>query len=370
MSAQPRVAIVHHWMVARRGGERTLEALARLLPGAALFTLVHDPLRCPAPSGLQAPRTTALQWLPGGRRFFRLALPLLPTFYRQLDLAGHGFVLSSDAALAKTVRVPAGARHICYCYSPPRWAHDLRELYLQQSVPALLRPLARALLVRTADVDRRAADQVTEFLAISQHVAARIERCYGRKAEVVYPPVDTEFFRPATPVPGAERPYLLLGEAVPYKRFDLAVEACRRLQRPLIVAGSGQGHAALRRRAGPLTRFVREPDDTQVRALYRGCRALLFPGEEDFGLVPLEAMACGRPVVGLRRGGLGESVLDGHTGVLYDEPSVDALVAALQRFEAMEAQFLTAACVARAAEFSTAHFLERMRAVLARYSPP
>lgn len=362
-----RVALVHHWLVRHRGGERALEALARLLPGADLYTLVHDPQRCPAPEGVASVTTSAMQILPFATRGFRALLPLLPRFYAAMDLSGHDFVVSSDAALAKTVRVPKGVPHLCYCYSPPRWAWDLQETYLEQRVPAPARAAARRLLAGVRRADRKAADSVTRFVAISQHVARRIERCYERQAEIVHPPVDTDFFTPgnrASAPPTEERPYLLLGEAVAYKRFDLAVDACRELDRPLVVAGGGPMFAALRRRAGPRTQFVSDPDDEQVRELYRGCRALLFPGEEDFGLVPVEAMACGRPVIALGKGGVTETVVDGETGCLYTEESAEALAAAVQRFESIEASLAAPACVKRAATFGMQRFEREMAAQL------
>lgn len=346
-----------------------LEVLAQLLPGADLYTLVHNAKACPAPEGVASVTTSPMQLLPFASRGFRALLPLLPRFYAAMDLAGHDLVVSSDAALAKTVRVPEGAQHLCYCYSPPRWAWDLQETYLEQRIPGPARGAARRLLAGVRRVDRQAADRVTRFVAISRHVARRIERCYERESAVVHPPVDTAFFTPGRvpdPAPAEEaQPYLLLGEAVAYKRFDLAVDACRELDRPLIVAGGGPMFAALRRRAGPRTRFVSDPDDVQVRDLYRGCRALLFPGEEDFGLVPVEAMACGRPVIGLGTGGLTETVVDGETGCLHTEQNAMSLVAAMRRFESIEASLTADACVARAATFGVARFRTEMAAQLA-----
>jgi len=392
--AGTRVALVHHWLVSRRGGERVLAALSRLVPGATLHTLVHDPRACPAPPEVAAVRTSPLQHLPAAPRSFRALLPLHPWAFRRFDLSGRDLVLSSDAALAKTVRVPAGARHVCYCYSPPRWAWDLSELYLRQSVPAPARPLVRAVLARTRAADLRGAAGVSRFVAISEHVRQRIARCYGRPSDVVYPPVDTEYFTPEPDAgrpgagrtaasDGAPRPYLLLGEAAPYKRFELALAACRLLDRPLVVAGGGRSLRRLRELAGPRTQFIADPDDAAVRALYRGCRALLFPGEEDFGLVPLEAMACGRPVIALARGGATETIVDGVTGCLYPDGAAQSapgdagtagraaleaqpLVAAIERFERLlEARLDPAAARARAERFSTARFLREMSALLA-----
>jgi glycosyltransferase involved in cell wall biosynthesis len=370
-----RVALVHHWLVRRRGGERVLEAVAAAFPGADLYTLVHDRRAVSPPAGIASLRTSPLQRVPFALRARRLLAPLHRRAYRALDLGGHDLVLSCDAALAKCVRVPPGVPHVCLCFSPPRWAFDLREVSLRADVPAPLRPLARALLARVRRADVQAAAAVTRFVAISQHVADRIARHYGRESVVIHPPVDVDSFTPGPPDPGSapdgQRPYLMLGEFVPYKRFAAGILACRALDRPLIVAGDGPDRRALMRLAGPRTRFVRDPDDAAVAALYRSCRALLFPGEEDFGLVPLEAMACGRPVVALGRGGATETVQDGRTGVLYEPPPTDglpaeagALQAGLRRFESIEAGLAPRHARARAEEFSTARFQAALHAVV------
>ena len=354
----PRLALVHHWLVTRRGGERCLETLAELLPGADLFTLVHDAAACPAPPGLGQVHTTALQRWGFGRRHFRAFLPLFSRFYGGLDLSGYDLVVTSDASLAKTVKVPQGCRHVCYCYSPVRYAWDLSELYLERSVPAWARPLARAVLAAVRRTDYRAAQKVDHFVAISQTVAERIERCYGRPSVTIYPPTDVDFFCPAeneahAPRAGDNsRPYLLFGQAVPYKRFDDAVLACRALDRPLIVSGGGPDFARLADLAGPQTTFISRPSDQEVRSLYQQCRALLFPGEEDFGLVPVEAMACGRPVIALGRGGATETIVHEQTGILTASSGADVLLDGIRRFEAWERHFEPSAAVARAALFS------------------
>ena len=378
-----RPAVVHHWLVARRGGERVLDALLELLPAAEVYTLVHDPVACALPR--RRVHVPAMARVPGMRRAFRAALPWHARTFASFDLSRHDLLLTSDAALAKAARPARGVPHVCYCYSPPRWAHDLRELYVG-SLAAPLRPAARAVLGRVADDDRRAAAGVTAFVAISKHVAARIERAYGRAATVVPPPVDTAFFTPAAeraeldPELGpfglelaalaqraGRRPYLALGHVVPYKRFDVAVAACRELGRPLVVAGDGPGFARLRRDAGPHTLFLRRPSDRQVRALYRAAAALLFPGEEDFGLVPVEAMACGTPVVALARGGACETVIDGVTGCLYAEGAeraVPALAAAIARFESLAGGLAPRDAIARAADFAPGHFRRRLLGLL------
>jgi len=376
MAPSQSVALVHHWLVARRGGERCLDALAQLLPDADLFTLVHDAEVCPAPEGVARVTTSLVQRVPGGTSLFRALLPVFPWLFRRFDLSGYDAVVTSDASLAKCVTVPKGVPHVCLCYSPVRYAFDLRETYLRQRVPALLRPLARALLSRVRDTDREAAARVTHFVAPSRHAAERIARAYDRDAKVVYPPVDTAFFTPGEPTdqaalvgteppwPADERPYLLLGQAVAYKRFDLAVAACARLDRPLIVAGGGPLFDSLARAAGPSTVFVRRPSDAAVRDLYRSAKAVIFPGEEDFGLVPVEAMACGTPVVALGVGGATETVVHGTTGLLYDGLTAADVERALMAFEELAPDLDPNAAVARAASFSLESHLRTMREVL------
>lgn len=343
-----------------------LDDLAALWPGGDLFTLVHDAERCPAPRHVRRVITSALQTAPMRRQAYRALLPLLPRFYRGFDLSGHDVVITSDASVAKTVRVPDGARHVCYCYSPVRYAWDLEDVYVERSVPRGLRGAARAMLKRVRRDDWMAARDVDRFVAVSHHAARRIARAYARPCDVVHPAVDLERFTPGdvSRPRDSDRPYLLLGEAVAYKRFDVAVDACRALDRPLVVAGDGPHFADLRRRAGPRTRFVVSPSDAEVVQLFRDARALLFPGEEDFGLVPVEAMACGTPVVALGRGGALETVRDGRSGLLYDggDDEVADLVEALRSFESRD--WSAVECVDAARRFSPEAFAAAMTAIV------
>ena len=373
-----RIALGHHWLVSQRGGERVLAEIAALLPGAELFTLVRDPA-VPLPPGIPTCHASALRRLPGAQRLFRPLAPWHAGLYAGFDLSGFGLVVSSDAGLAKALRAPPGVPHLCYCYSPPRWAWDLAETYLAGQ-PALLRPIARRLLARVRATDRIAAQGVTRFVACSRHVAERIRRSYDRPADVVHPPADTDWFTPAAdgdrnagidPHDRDRRPYLLLGEAAPYKRFEAGLAACGALGRPLVVAGPGRALRRLVPLALPGTRFVPDPDDAGVRDLYRSARALLFPGEEDFGLVPVEAMACGTPVIALARGGACETVVDGATGVLYPAATgasppgeVEALVAGIERFESLEPRLAPGACRERALDFGRERFRAGLRCQL------
>jgi glycosyltransferase involved in cell wall biosynthesis len=318
-----------------RGGEKALEAIAGLYPGADIHTLVCDPARIS--EGLRAHpiRTSWLDALPGARRIYPALMPLHPAAFRSLDLDGCNLVITNDSSLAKTVRVPPGAVHVCYCLTPPRYLWDMPEVYLE-SVGPLQRAGARLLFPRLRRIDREAAGRVDHFIAISEHVRERIRRHYGRESVVIYPPVEP--FIPEGP-PGAGGFYLVAGQLVPYKRADLAVEALKRLGRKLVVIGEGPERARLERLAGPETTFLGWQDDDTVRRHLRACRALIFPGEEDFGIVPVEAQMAGRPVIAYRKGGAVETVVDGETGVFFDSQDAEALAGAVLDLEKREAGF-------------------------------
>jgi len=325
-----RVALVHDWLITLGGSDRVVVALHQLFPDAPVYTVLADPARLPPPFARLPVRTSWLQRLPGAVSRHRWLVPLMPAAVRAFDLRGFQVVLSSSHACAKGVVVPSGAVHICYCHTPMRYAWELRETYLR-SFPPAARPLASAALAWLRRWDRATASRVHHFIANSRHVAARIRAHYGREATVIYPPVDTAFF---TPGPGRDDGYFLaVGRLVPYKRMDLAVEAFSRARRPLVVVGDGPEAPHLRALAGPTVRFVGEVSDEVLRDYYRRCRALIFPNVEDFGLVPVEAQACGRPVIAYAGGGALESVVDGETGLFFRAPTAEALIDAVQACE-------------------------------------
>ncbi len=370
--AQPldcRAVLTHHWLVRRRGGERVLEALRALLPDAPIYTLVFDPDGFHAePDGAPCQRwdrtavqvhTSFLQNLPGARRHYPKLLPLMPLAARRLKLPPVELVVCSDAAIAKAMTPAPESRVVCYCHSPMRYVWDLAETY-RATLPAWLRPLWGPLVRRLRRADRAAAQRVDRFVANSRHVADRIRRHYDRDAVVIYPPVDLPA-RPATQ-PRADY-YLCVGQHVPYKRLDLAVAACRRLRRRLVVVGEGPDVRRLRQPGDPCVEFVGYQPEHAVCEHYRRARALLFPGEEDFGIVPVEAMAHGCPVIAFGVGGATETVADGHTGVWFERQSVDCVVAAMRRCETLT--FDPAALHAHTQQFSRRRFLERMRSLLA-----
>ncbi len=349
----PRVALVHDWLTGMRGGERVLEALGRLYPDAALFTLVHVPGRVSPAIERHRPRVSFVGRLPGAERWYRHFLPLFPAAVEQFDLDGFDLIISSSHCAAKAVVKPGRARHLCYCHSPMRYAWDQFDAYFG---PDRIGPLASALMRPTmaalARWDRATAHRVDRFLANSQHVAGRISRYYNRRSTVVYPPVDTDFFRPDGSPAGDF--VLVVSALVPYKRLELALGACQAAGTPLKVVGEGPELARLRDMAGAGVEFVGRCDDETLRGLYRRAAALLLPGEEDFGMAPVEAQACGRPVVALARGGALESVDDGVTGVLVAEPTADAFAEGLARVRRLETP--PEAIRARALRFSREQF--------------
>lgn len=324
-----RVALVHDWLTGMRGGERVLEALLRLYPEAVIHTLVHVPGSVSPAIEARPIRTSFLQRWPGAPRRFREYLPLFPLAAASFDLRGYDLVVSTSHCVAHGVRVPSGVRHVGYCFTPMRYAWDFRGEYLRR-VPPPARPATQLVLAVLRRWDRAAGRRIGALAAISGYVAERIRRAWGREAAVIYPPVRTAWFQPATP-PGDA--CLTVAALVPYKRLDVAVDAFTRLGRRLDVIGTGPEAARLARRAGPTVRFWGWQDDEVLRQAYARCRAFVFPGEEEFGIAPVEAMAAGRPVVAYGRGALRETVVDGVTGLFFPAQTPEALTDALRRCE-------------------------------------
>jgi glycosyltransferase involved in cell wall biosynthesis len=356
-----RVALVHDWLTGMRGGERVLETLCGMFPQADVFTLLHARGSVSPVIERRVKRTSIVQRLPAASRLYRHYLPAFPFAIEQFDLDGYDLVLSSSHCAAKAV-VPAGrATHLCYCHSPMRYAWDQFEAYFGEErvgrVPMLL---LRRYMRRLARWDAETSARVTRFVANSRYVAGRIARYYGRLARVVHPPVDTEFF---TPEGRLTDNYLLVVSAlVPYKRLDLAIAAAEAAGVPLKVVGRGPELARLRRMASRDTEFLGALSNEEIRTLYRGAMALLMPGEEDFGMVPVEAQACGCPVVALGRGGALETVQDGTTGVLVGEPSVTGFIEGIQRVQSLKTD--VSVLRSHALQFSTGTFVRGMTAAI------
>lgn len=359
-----KVAIVHYWFVGMRGGEKVVESLCRMYPQADIFTHVVDRSRLSRELLARDIRTTFIGRLPGAVRHYKKYLPLMPLALEQLDLRGYDLVISSESGPAKGVLTRADTPHVCYCHSPMRYLWDFHQNYLEEAgwvIRGMMRPWFHYLRMW----DAVSAMRVDRCVANSRAVAARIRKHWRRDAVVVTPPVDVDAFVPAAlsrPTEGS--PYLCLGQLVGYKRVDIAVRACTATGRPLVVAGDGEMRRALEAMAGPTVRFVGRLDEAAMRTIYARSRALLFPGEEDFGMVPVEAMAWGRPVIAYGRGGALETVMDGETGLFFDAQSVEALVAALNRFEREEHRFDPAYIATHARNFGEARFHAEFAAVV------
>ena len=328
-----RVAIVHDWLTGMRGGEKVLEAICGLYPHATLFTLVRVPGSVSKTIERHSIRASFAQRLPRAARWYRHYLPLYPTAVELFDLDEYDLVISSSHCAVKSVIRRGDATHICYCHSPMRYAWDQFGAYFGPEQVGRWPSLAlRHAMAGLARWDTATAGRVDRFVANSQYVAGRIGRYYNRGSSVVYPPVDTDYFRPDHRRPDAGRGAVVVSALVPYKRIDIAIEASRLTRTPLRIVGQGPEESRLRAQAaGAPVEFLGWRSDEEVRDLYRGASAVLLPGTEDFGIVPVEAQACGTPVVAFAEGGACETVIDGITGALVPDRSVDAFADALTR---------------------------------------
>jgi glycosyltransferase involved in cell wall biosynthesis len=328
-----KVALVHDWLTGMRGGEKVLEVVCGLYPDADIHTLFHCRGSVSPAIERHQIHTSFLQHMPLARSQYRRYLPLFPFAVEQFDLDGCDLVISSSHCAAKGVVAPGRARHVCYCHSPMRYAWDQFDAYFGPERVGTMAShwLYRPVLSRLARWDAATAHRVHRFVANSQHVAARIRRYYNRQATIVYPPVDTVFYQPAPVSP--ESHFLIVSAFVPYKRIETAIDACRRVGARLRIVGDGPDRARLERLSGPDVTFLGPLPDEELRTEYQRARAVIMPGEEDFGIVPVEAQACGRPIVALARGGALETVTDGETGVLFADATADSLAGALRRMD-------------------------------------
>ena len=366
----PRVVLAHDWLTGMRGGEKVLEVFCRRWPDAALYTLLHKKGSTSPVIEALKPRTSFLRFFPGVHRYYRYLLPLMPRA-AGWRLPDCDLVLSSSHCVAKGVAAPPSVPHVCYCHTPMRYAWHMRESYFQG--PRWRGPkawLVERLLARLRAWDRATAAGVTHFIANSRVVQRRILDCYGRSSVVIHPPVDTEYYCPAA-VPRDDF-YLVMSAFAPYKRLDLAIEACNLLKRRLLIIGTGQDDRKLRRLAGPTIQFLGWQPDDSVRDHLRRCRALLFPGEEDFGIVPVEAQACGTPVIAYGRGGATETIVPLHdgnaepTGVWFDEQTAGCLAAAMEMVEKHAGDFNPHALRLHAVQFNGQRFEREVFSYIAK----
>jgi len=351
-----RVALIHYWIQTWRGGEKVLQAMAKLYPQADIFTHTYN--RELAARELPDHRifTTFIDRLPFASRYFERYLPLMPLALEQLDLRDYDLVISNESAPAKGVIVAPHARHLCYCLSPMRYIWDMYPDYR-----AGAGAFTRMMMVPTTHYlrmwDQLTAHRVDEFVAISRFIADRIARYYGRTSSVIYPPVAvTDFSVTKT----QEDFYLYVGQLTGYKKADLLVEAFNALGKPLVIIGEGDLLPRLRRSAGPNIKIMGRQPFEVIRDHYQRCKALVFPGAEDFGIVPVEAMACGRPVIAYGLGGALDTVVDGITGILFPKQDVATLVAAVRKLEQESARFDPDAIREHAMQFSEERFTEQL----------
>lgn len=327
------IALAHDWLTGMRGGEKCLELLCEGFPRAPLHTLLHNPSAISDVINNRTIRTSFLQHVPGITRHYRYLLPIFPMAVRGFPPVEADLLISTSHCVAKAVRVKRPGKHLCYCFTPMRYAWTFHDEYF--GARSLKQTLAKPVLAALRDWDKRVSDRVDRFIGISRHVCDRIKRFYGRDAELVYPPVDTEFYTPGAAERRGEFD-LIVSALVPYKRVDLAVRAYTRLGRPLKIVGIGTETAALRSAAGENIEFLGWRSNEEIRDLYRQCRVLIFPGEEDFGIVPLEAQAAGAPVVAFARGGALETLIADETAMFFDEQTEDALLAAVEQADSKE----------------------------------
>jgi glycosyltransferase involved in cell wall biosynthesis len=326
-----KVAIVHDYFVQTGGAERVAEALYSIYPDATVFATVALPDHMPSQLEAAEIRTTWMQRLPRMSQYYRHYFLLYPWAVESLDLSGYELILSSSSGYAKGLKRPDGSVHVCYCHTPMRWAWRSEEYTRRERHGRISRILIGASLGSLRRWDLRASKRPDYYIANSRAVADRIQKTYNRHAEVIPPPIDVNRFQPSKA--GHDDYYLVLSRLIAYKRIDLAVAACSRLNRRLVVIGEGPEYKHLREIAGPTIEFLGRQPDEAVNDYAARCRALLFTGEEDFGMAPLEVNAAGRPVIAYRAGGALETVAEGVSGIFFNHPHVDSLANAIRRFE-------------------------------------
>lgn len=356
-----RVALVTDWLNQYGGAERVLEVLHDLYPTAPIYTSLYAPQAVPEAYRSWDIRTSFMQHLPLARTHHQAFLPFYPLAFERFDFSGYDLVLSNASAFAHGVVTPPETTHICYCLTPTRFLWQFYDYVKHEGLGWLARFLLPPLIARLRRWDYASAQRVNHFIAISQVVAQRIAQYYRRESAIIYPPVNTAAYHPADKHGDY---FLVLSRLVPYKRVDLAVQACSELGLPLLVIGEGRDRARLERLAGPSVRFLGRLPDAQAKEYFARCRAFIFPGEEDFGITPLEAQAAGRPVIAYAAGGALDTVVEGVTGAFFRQPTAQALAETLRAFD--ERQFDPAAIRAHALRFDTAVFRERLTAFIAQ----
>jgi len=355
------IAIVHDYLNQYGGAERVLEKLHELFPEAPIYTSIYNPRAMPDEYRRWDIRTSFMQRLPGVARHHQIYLPFYPLAFESFDLGQYDVVLSNSSAWSKGVITPPSTLHLCYCLTPMRWVWGYREYIQRERFGRPIRALLPLLMNWLRLWDRVTADGVDHFATISRTVAARVRKYYRRESEVIYPPVETGSFQPSDT---REDYFLVVSRLIPYKRIDIVVEAFNRLGLPLVIIGDGRDRAALQARAKGNIAFLGKVPDAEVRRYYSRCQAFLFPGEEDFGITPVEAQAAGRPVIAYAGGGALDSILDGVTGRLFYPQTADALAEVVASFNPDD--FDPTAIRRNAERFDTAHFQQSLTEWLKR----
>ncbi|EJN02140.1 glycosyltransferase family 4 protein [Phyllobacterium sp. YR531] len=351
-----KVAIVHYWLLSMRGGEKVLEALSELYPDADIFTLVYDPDAIKGRLKSHKITTSFLQKIPGAKKHYQMLLPLMPMALESMDLTAYDLIISSESGPAKGIIPKPDALHVCYCHSPMRYIWD--HYFFYRASAGFMKRLSMPVIaswLRQWDVSTSA--RVDCFIANSRHIANRIQRYYRRDAAVIHPPVSVDEFAISDNVDDF---YLCAGQLVAYKRVDLAVEAFTRMNKKLVVIGTGEEMALLKSKAGPTVTFLDHQPFSSLKSHMARCKALIFPGEEDFGIVPVEVMASGRPVLAYGRGGAVDTVIDGISGRLFPEQTVEALIDCVEQFEQTEGNFNPSQIRAHSLRFSKEVFKEKI----------
>jgi glycosyltransferase involved in cell wall biosynthesis len=355
-----KLALIASWLNQYGGAERVLEVAHDLFPDAPVFTSTYRAAVMPAAYTTWDIRASFIDHIPLQNK--RALLPFYPVAFESFDLNGYDILLSITSAFAHGVRVPLGARHISYCLTPARFLWNYADYVERERIGRLPRLILPWFIRQLRVWDRRAADRVTQFIAISQTVRERIAKYYQRDATIIHPPVDVDRFC----VSRARGDYfLILSRLVPYKRIDLAVQAFNELGLPLVIAGAGRDRARLQALAKPNVQFLERPSDEQAHDLLARCRAFLFPGEEDFGITPLEANACGKPVIAFAGGGALETIIAGVTGEFFSEPTAQALANVVRAFD--DHQYDPMTLRKHAERFSVAVFKERLSALVSSF---
>jgi glycosyltransferase involved in cell wall biosynthesis len=362
-----RVAIVHDWLNQIGGAEQVLETLVEMFPGAPIYTSMYWPEHMPQAYRRWDIRTTWMDRLPGIHRHHQPYILLYPLAFGQLKLSGYDLILSNKSAFCLGVHGDPGTQHLCYCLTPTRFVWGFDTYVQREHVNGLARHLVRPFLGRLQRWEQAAAERIDTFAAISREVQDRIRRLYGRESVIIHPPVNTDDFAAASPGEQGDY-YLIVSRLIPYKRIDLAIEALNQLGLALWIAGEGRDQAKLQAMAGPNVRFLGRVPDAELPGLMAHCRAFLFPGLEDFGIAPVQAMAAGRPVIAYAGGGALDYVVEGETGLLFDQQRPQSLVEAIGRFDA--STFDPARIRAHAARFDTRLFKARLRALVETGTSP